>query len=312
MKIVGESQIQLPRFSRRPVRNVNVASQRAIFESQEDSRVYVRSTTSLDEYPCRVTDSLKFWATQAPHRVFLAQRSSNGIWKTITYSDSLVRVRRIAAGLLHEGLSPKKPLMILSGNSIEHALLALAAMYVGIPYAPIAPAYSLAVREYTALMHVWQNFDPGMVFVEHGAAFAPALKAVMRNDGVRVVYKTAAPETISALPLAELENTEPTLIVDEINNATGSDTILKILYTSGSTGLPKGVITTNRMLTSNQQMLRQVMPCLYEQPPVVCDWLPWNHTFGGSHNFGIVLYNGGTLYLDEGRPVPDLFLRNCA
>lgn len=307
MNTVGETQIQPQTSPRRPVRNVNVASQRAIVESRENGQVYVRSTTALDDYPLRVTDSLKFWATEAPRRVFLAQRSHNGSWETVTYSDSLARVRRIAAGLLREGLSPRKPLMILSGNSIEHALLALAAMYAGIPYAPIAPAYSLAVRQYTALAHVWQNFDPGMVFVQHGIPFTPALKAIMRDDRVRVVYHASPPEGISSLALADLENTEPSPAVDEANHATDSDTILKVLYTSGSTGLPKGVITTNRMLTSNQQMLRQVMPCLCEEPPVICDWLPWNHTFGGSHNFGIVLYNGGTLYLDSGRPVSDLF-----
>ena len=197
--------------------------------------------------------------------------------------------------------------MILSGNSIEHALLALAAMYVGIPYAPIAPSYSLAVREYGALSEVWQNFGPGMAFVQNGSAFTPALKAVLPDSRVRVVYHGSPPEKLSAMPLDDLETAASSSEADDANLASGPDTIVKMLYTSGSTGIPKGVITTNRMLTSNQQMLRQVMPCLSEEPPVVCDWLPWNHTFGGSHNFGIVLYNGGTLYIDGGRPVPDRF-----
>ncbi len=291
----------------RPIRQVNVASLRAVFDSRPDGRIYVHSTESLQEYPARVTDSLKFWAAQAPQRVFLAQRAENGAWQTATYSDALMRVRRLAAGLLREGLSPDKPLMILSGNSIEHALLALAAMYVGIPYAPVAPSYSLAVRQYNALAHVWQNFDPGMVFVEDGAAFTPALNTVLHDHRIRVVYHSGPPEKFNVLRLSDLENAEPSSAVDDANRNTGPDTILKVLYTSGSTGLPKGVITTNRMLTSNQQMLRQVMPCLYEQPPVVCDWLPWNHTFGGSHNLGIVLYNGGSLYIDSGRPVAGLF-----
>ena len=306
MKTAGDH-IQTPDPPQRRIRPVNVASLHAVFESRPDGRMYVRSNDSLQPYPLRVTDSLQFWASQAPQRIFLAQRAEDGGWQAITYADALKRVRRIASGLLQEGLSPDKPLMILSGNSIEHALLALAAMYVGIPYAPIAPSYSLAVREYNALAHVWQNFDPGMVFVQDGAAFSPALKAVLHDNRVRVAYHSSAPGEFNALQWSDLEAGEPSSEVDEVNRATGPDTILKVLYTSGSTGLPKGVITTNRMLTSNQQMLRQVMPCLHEEPPVVCDWLPWNHTFGGSHNFGIVLYNGGSLYIDSGRPVDGLF-----
>ena len=306
MKTAGDH-IQTPDPPQRPRRHVNVASLRAVFEPRPAGLIYGHSTEPLQPYPLRVTDSLQLWAWQAPHRTFLAQRGENGFWQTITYADALMRVRRLSAGLLREGLSPDRPLMILSGNSIEHALLALAAMYVGIPFAPIAPSYSLAVREYNALAHVWQNFDPGMVFVQHGAAFTPALKAVLHDHRIRVVYHTSPPEKFNALPLSDLENTDSSAAVDDANRATGPDTIIKILYTSGSTGLPKGVITTNRMLTSNQQMLRQVMPCLYEESPVVCDWLPWNHTFGGSHNFGIVLYNGGSLYIDSGKPVAGLF-----
>ncbi len=306
MKTAGDH-IHVSAPPQRRIRPVNVASLRAIFETRANGYLYGHSTQSLQPYPPRVTDSLQFWASHAPQRVFLAQRSEDGSWQAITYADALMRVRRLASGLLREGLSPGRPLMILSGNSIEHALLALAAMYVGIPYAPIAPSYSLAVRQYNALAHVWQNLDPGMVFVQDGAAFTPALKAVLHDGRVRVVYHSSPPGIPTVLPLSHLESAEPSSAAEDANRATGPDTILKILYTSGSTGLPKGVITTNRMLTSNQQMLRQVMPCLAEVPPVICDWLPWNHTFGGSHNFGIVLYNGGTLYIDGGKPVAGLF-----
>jgi feruloyl-CoA synthase len=293
--------------TRRAVRQVNVASLRAIFEHRSDGQIYAQSVETLQQYPPRVTDSLKAWARESPQRTFLAQRGPDGAWQTINYAEAWMRVRWLAGGLLKEGLSPDSPLMILSGNSIEHALLALAAMYVGIPYAPIAPSYSLAVREYGALGHVFQNFSPSMVFVQNGAAFEPALKAVLNDTRVRVVYQASEPEKFNSLPLADLETAGSCLAADDANRATGPDTVIKILYTSGSTGLPKGVITTNRMLTSNQQMLRQVMPCLYENPPVLCDWLPWNHTFGGSHNFGIALYNGGTLYIDDGRPTPTMF-----
>jgi feruloyl-CoA synthase len=307
MNTVGETEIQTLSVRRRPIRHVNVASLRAIFERARDGQLYAHSTEALGEYPPRLTDCLQFWASQTPERTFLAQRVTGGSWQAVTYADCWTRVRRLATGLLREGLSAERPLIILSGNSIEHALLALAAMYAGIPYAPIAPSYSLAVREYKALAQVWQNFGPGMVFVQDGDAFTDALNAVKRDDPIRVVHHSSPPRGIVSLALEELENSESCSAADDANRATGPDTILKVLYTSGSTGLPKGVITTNRMLTSNQQMLRQVMPCLADEPPEVCDWLPWNHTFGGSHNFGIVLYNGGTLYIDGGRPVSGSF-----
>ncbi len=307
MKIAGETQVQTQPMRRRPVRQVNVASLRATFEHSQHEVVHVRCTDALKEYPQRVTDSLDFWAAHYPERIFLAQRLPNGVWQTMTYSEARGRVRRLAAGLIKEGLSPDNPLMILSGNSIEHALLALAAMYIGIPYAPIAPSYSLGVRTYGALEHVWENFRPGMVFVQDGVAFTPALKAVVRDRTIRIVHHASPPKNFQSLHLSDLEDASPANAVEDANEQSGPNSIAKILYTSGSTGLPKGVITTHRMLTSNQQMLRQVMPCLTEEPPVICDWLPWNHTFGGSHNFGIVLYNGGTLYIDGGKPVGDLF-----
>jgi feruloyl-CoA synthase len=293
-------------LTRRPVRAVRVASLQAIVDRRENGVIYVRSPQPLGEYPARVTDRLEFWATKAPYRIFLAQRAPDGKWQTVTYAETLVRVRRLARGLLDHGLSASKPLMILSGNSVEHGLLALAANYAGIPYAPIAPAYALAVKEFTALSYVWQNFAPAMVFVDDGARFVRSLKAVLPG-GTQVVFHTSRPDGIPSISLAELESSDPSPAVDEVNRRTSPDSIAKILYTSGSTGLPKGVITTHRMLCSNQQMLCEVLQFLADGPPVLCDWLPWNHTFGGSHNFGIALYNGGSLYIDAGKPTQDSF-----
>jgi feruloyl-CoA synthase len=299
-------------LTKRPVRAVRVAALQTIVDRHANGVIYVRSPQPLGEYPARVTDRLEFWATEAPGQIFLAQRAPDGMWQTVTYAETMSRVHSLASGLLACGLSATRPLMILSGNSVEHGLLALAAMYAGIPYAPIAPAYSLAVKEFAALSFVCQNFGPAMVFADDGARFAPALKAVIQRE-TQIVFHRSRPEGLRSIPLAELESSVLSPAVDDANRLVNPDSIAKILYTSGSTGLPKGVITTHRMLCSNQQMLAQMMPVLAEEPPVLCDWLPWNHTFGGSHNFGIALHNGGSLYIDAGKPTPESFgetLRN--
>ena len=268
--------------------------------------MYVRSPRPLGPYPAKLTECLEYWAAQTPDRVFLAQRDSNAAWRSMTYSDTLQQVRAIAQALLDRRLSAAKPVVILSGNSIEHALMALACMHAGLPYAPIAPSYSLAASELTTLRYLWQRLEPALVFAAEGELFERPLAAVLHSHTELVTV--TPPNSLRATAFAELANAVPGASVDEAHARVTPDTIAKILFTSGSTGTPKGVITTQRMLCSNQEMLRTVMGFLADQPPVLCDWLPWNHTFGGSHNFGIVLYNGGTLYIDEGKPTPSAFL----
>jgi feruloyl-CoA synthase len=250
----------------------------------------------LGSYPIRLTDCIEHWARHAPDRVFLAQRSNPTEWRRISYAEFRWRAREIARWLIRAGLNTERPVAILSGNDIEHALLAAGAMYAGIPYSPISPAYSLMSSDFARLRHIFDLLTPGLVYASDGAEFARAIEAVVPED-VALVVKANPPRGRETLAFADLVSR------DERLPEVSADSVAKILFTSGSTRAPKGVITTHRMLTSNQEMLRTVFPFFAEDLLTICDWLPWNHTFGGSHNFGIVLYNGGTMYIDGGRPV---------
>ncbi len=295
----------MPMSAARRVRAVRIASHPVIADWRSDGTVYVRSRVPLGDYPRKITGRLEFWAQESPDRTFLAQRDATGSWRRISYGETLARVRNIAQALLNRKLSVERPVVILSGNSIAHALLALGAMYAGVMYAPIAPAYSLLAKEYSTLNYLWSTLSPGLVFAAEEHSYGPALRNVARSGTEIVVVNSSS--ALPTTPFAELENASATSAVDTAHAQVGPETIAKILFTSGSTGHPKGVINTQRMLCSNQEMIRSVMPFLGDEPPVLCDWLPWNHTFGGNHNFGIVLYNGGTLYIDEGSPTPTGF-----
>lgn len=275
---------------------------------RDDGAVFLRSPHALGPYPPCLTDRLVRWARETPGRTLVAQRDPDGGWRSLTYGEAHARVRALAQALLDRNLSAERPLAILSENDVEHLLLTLAAMHVGIPCVPISPAYSLLSTDFAKLRNIVGLVEPGLVFAADGGRYAAAIAAAVPPATEVVVAQSPVPDRATRV-LDELEATLPTDAVERAHAAVGPDTIAKILFTSGSTGQPKGVITTQRMLCSNQQMLAQALPYLAEVPPVLVDWLPWHHTAGGNHNVGLVLYHGGTLYVDEGRPVPGLIER---
>jgi feruloyl-CoA synthase len=258
-------------------------------ERRADGTTLLRSPQPLRDYERSIGEWLLRWARDAPGRVFLAERDGEQ-WRKVTYAQALDAARRIGQALLERGLGPQNPVAILSDNSVDHGLLALGAMHAGVPVAPISPAYSLMSKDFAKLKAIFELLRPGLVWTGDTQKFAPALAAVGAQ----------------ATPIAELLDADAGARIDEAFARVGPDTVAKILFTSGSTGVPKGVINTQRMLVSNQQMLAQVWPFLEDRVQTIVDWLPWNHTFGGNFCFNVILRNGGTLYVDGGKPAPGL------
>lgn len=283
------------------MRSVNMGELEADIEFGGGGAAYVRSRRALGSYPRSIVDTLDDWAAAAPDRVLIADRGPDGEWRRLTYAEAAERSRSIAQYLLDLGLSADRPIVVLSGNSMEHALLALGAMRAGVPYAPVSPAYSLVAKDFGKLRHIFDLLTPGMVFTADGAPFAHALDAVMKPGMVLVNARHPLP---GAVPFETLLNTPAGPLVAEAHAAVNGDTVAKFLFTSGSTGLPKAVVNTQRMIACNQVMIADSLAFLRDEPPVMVDWLPWNHTAGGNHNFGIALFNGGTLYIDDGTPTP--------
>src|ERR1051325_1046906 len=286
-----------------PLRPVRLGPSDVELERRPDGTLYLRSPHALERYPDKLTERLEHWAHAAPDRVFLAQRAPDGSWRKLNYAGALSQVRCIAQARLERKLSAERPIAILSGNDIEHALLGLAAMMVGVPYAPISVPYSLMSSDFGKLKSIIEVLTPGMVFASDGKQFGRAIDAAVPL-GVEIVTTSNPPDSRPATSFAELLITEPTVTVDAFHGRVGPDTVAKILFTSGSTGYPKGVINAQRLLCSNQAMARAGLRFVGAEPPVIVDWLPWNHTFGSNHNFNLVLDNGGSLYIDEGKPLP--------
>ena len=267
-----------------------------------DGTMLLRSTEPLGAFPARLTDRLAHWAAAAPDRVFVARRGAGGAWIEITYAQMLDRAQRVGQALLAHGLSPERPIAILSGNDLEHLTLALGAMWVGIPYAPVSPAYSTVSKDFGKLRQILGTLTPGLVFASDGAAFGDAIQACVPDATVVLAQGAVAGRRHLAFDALLATPAGPEAAAAHAR--VGPDTIAKFLFTSGSTKQPKGVINTQRMLCANQQQLAQAFRFLADEPPVLVDWLPWNHTFGGNHNVGLVLYHGGTLYIDDGKPTP--------
>jgi feruloyl-CoA synthase len=275
----------------------------ANFATAADGSTLVTSTEALQPYPVRLTDRLLHWAAVEPDHTLAAKRHQGGDWRRISYAQALHSARCIAQALIDMKLSVDRPVAILSDNDLEQLLLGLGAMIAGVPFAPISAAYSLMSQDYGKLKHILGVLTPGLVFASSASAFGKAITATVPAD-VTVVLTSGAIEGRKTLSFDDLLATVPTAQVDEAHAKVGPDTIAKFLFTSGSTKLPKGVINTQRMLCSNQQMILQCFPSLGQVRPVLIDWLVWNHTFGGNHNVGLTVYNGGTLYIDEGKPTP--------
>jgi feruloyl-CoA synthase len=282
---------------------------RVTLRDGEPGTHYLQADQDLQAYPDRLTDRFQHWAEKKPNQTLFARRvkladGSLGEWHHVTFSQAWQTARNIAQGLIDRGLNAERPVVILSENSLEHALMALGCMLAGVPFVPTSPPYSLISQDFDKLKHVLRTVSPGLVFASD-TRYAKAISATLSPD-LEVVMVDGSVEGQAVTSFEALCNTAATPKVDAAIAATGPDTIVKFLFTSGSTKMPKAVINTQRLWCANQQQMAQSMPVLAEEPLVLVDWLPWNHTFGGNHNFGMVVFHGGTLYIDDGKPTPAL------
>ncbi len=271
----------------------------------------LRSPQTLQPYARCVGEWLERWARHAPGRTFLAERDRSGGWRKLSYGEAQEAAHAVGEALLDRGLGPQRPVMILSDNGVDHALLALGAMQAGVPVAPVSTAYSRLSQDFVKLRYVRDLLAPALIFADDGERYGAAIAALGLDDA-ELVVSANPPRGVPATDFRSLLDTRPGAAIDAAYAALGPDTVAKILFTSGSTGPPKGVVNTQRMLCSNQQSYAQAWPFLEDRPPVILDWLPWNHTFGGNADFNLILRNGGTLFIDEGRPVPGLIERSVA
>jgi feruloyl-CoA synthase len=299
---------------RPPLRPISYGPVDIACTPRADGTLVMHSRRTLEPFDANLARMFRRAVERHPERLYLVERAPDGSWAGVTYESARQQVDAVAQALIDRGLSDARPVMILSGNATEHALLMLACFTAAVPVAPVSVAYSLQSRDYAQLRHIAELLTPGLVYVADTALFAPALGALDGSPWELVAGRNGA-NLQKVTPFATLAQTRPTAAIDDAVRAIGSDTIAKFLFTSGSTGVPKAVINTHGMLASNQQALAQVWPFLEEDDLVLVDWLPWNHTFGGNNNFNVILRHAGTLYIDGGKPTPALIaesVRNLA
>ncbi|GAA0246778.1 AMP-binding protein [Marinomonas primoryensis] len=298
-------------FEQLPTPSVNA-------ERNEKGEIVLESNMALLPYDKRVGDWLKKWAKEKPDTVFIAERKNihrtQDGWRKFTYAQFLKKVEKIAQGIYASGVNPDRPILIISANSIDHALVKMAAMHIGIPVTSLSVAYSMFEGKYDRLAAAVENLNPSIIYAEDGQASASALASLSGDHLVLVSSGLDALDKVqqATTTVHDLSNVKVTAIIDELYNRVDADTAAKYMLTSGSTGNAKVVVVTHRMMCSNQQMIVQCLPFLETTPPVVLDWLPWSHTFGTNHNFNLVLRNGGSLYVDEGRPLPGMVEKTAA
>ncbi len=285
------------------MRKVRLGPRDFVLDKKPDGTIHVRSPHKLGPYPTKITERIEHWAKTTPDQVFLGERAADGSWRTITYGDFRDQIRAIGEALLSRNLSAERPLVILSGNDIDHALIAYAALYIGVPHAPVSPAYSLVSDDFGKLSHIFQLLTPGLVFVADGKPFERAIRQIVPPDREVICVRNPV-SSHKSTAFADLQKVQPTAAVDAAHDRITPDTITKFLFTSGSTGRPKGVINTQRMWCSNQEMIRTSLAFLRDEPPVTLDWAPWHHTAAGNHDLGLILFNGGSYYIDGGKPLP--------
>lgn len=285
------------------IRRVKFWSPELDSRQDADGSIRIWRKDPLGPYPDKINEKLVHWARVAPGRVWMAERDGDG-WRRVTYHDALENVRRIGQALLDMGLGAGRPLVILAENSVTHGLLALGAQHVGIPSAAISPTYASFSGEFGKLRDIAAQLTPGLVFIEDGSRFADAVDQAFGPDMPLVVLRNPPAGRAGTFLFRDLLETVATSSVDEAFAKTGPDTVAKFLFTSGTTGSPKAVIQTQRMLCSNQEMVADCYAFLRDEPPTIVNWSPWNHTAGGNKVFNIAIYNGGTYYVDHGKPTP--------
>lgn len=280
-----------------------------VYDHRADGSIIMRQSADLAPYLPTLADYLDKWADATPDQTWMARRDNSGDWRKISYGAARMQALAIGGALLQLGLGPDRPLLILSGNSLEHALLGAACFQVGIPYAPVSPAYSLVSKDHGKLRDIAASLKPGAIYAEDGAEFAPALAAIAHCGATSICLRNPGNEAVTFDSLLQGDIQSARAARSQI----GADTVVKYLFTSGSTGTPKAVINTNGMICANQAMVRDSYRFVTKRPPVVLDWGPWNHTASGNKVSYLVLTNGGSYFIDDGKPVPGKFdetLRN--